>query len=163
MKFDLIDRITKVEPGKSLEGEKALSLAEEYLQDHFPSKPVMPGVFMIETMVQAGAWLVRVSEDFAHSIVILREARGVKYGQFVRPGDRITVSVEMSSMKDGRADIKGRGVVDGKVVVSGRLELEYFNLADRNPAMKPRDAQVLDYLRRRFDMINVCGFKAGKQ
>ena len=163
MKFDLVDRITKVEPGKSLEAEKVLTLAEEYLQDHFPTNPVMPGVLMIETMVQSGAWLVRLTEDFAHSVVLLREARGVKYGQFVRPGDRIQIRVEMTRMGDGRAEIRGKGVVEGRTVVSGKLGLEYYNLADRDPSMASRDEQVVTYLRRRFELINASGFRAGAQ
>ncbi len=153
MKFNLIDRITKVELGESLEAEKVLSLAEEYLQDHFPARPVMPGVLMIETMVQAGAWLVRLSQDFANSIVILREARGVKYGQFVRPGDRLTVHVDMKELADGRAQIRGRGAVDGKTVVSGRLELEYFNMAERNPSMDEQDRLLISELRRQCQRL----------
>ena len=163
MKFELVDRITKVEPGKSLEAQKVLSLAEEYLQDHFPTNPVMPGVLMIEAMVQAGAWLVRLTQDFAYSVVILREVRGIKYGHFVRPGDKMLVSVEMTRMENGRADIRGKGVVDGRTVVSGKLELEYFNLSDRDPALQGRDEQMVEHLRRRFALVNACGFKTNGQ
>ncbi len=163
MKFDLVDRITKVEPGKSLESEKAVSLAEEYLQDHFPTYPVLPGVFMIEAMVQAGAWLVRLTEDFSHSMVVLREARGVKYGQFVRPGDKILVRVELLRMGEGRAEVKGRGEVSGKTVVSGRLELEYFNLGEGDASLKARDEQIVQHLRRRFGFLNACGFSPDVQ
>jgi 3-hydroxyacyl-[acyl-carrier-protein] dehydratase len=159
MKFDLVDRITKVEPGKSLESQKVLPLAEEYLQDHFPTFPVLPGVLMIEAMVQAGAWLVRVSQDFSHSVVILREARGVKYGQFVHPGDRMVVTVEMTRMGDGRAEIRGKGIVEDRTVVSGKLELEYFNLADRDRSLKERDEQIIEHLRRRFGLINASGYR----
>ena len=158
MKFDLVDRIISVEAGKSLEAEKVLSLAEEYLQDHFPTRPVMPGVMMIEAMVQAGAWLVRLSQNFSHSVIVLREAKGVKYGQFVRPGDRMTVSVQMKSMENGRAQIRGAGVVDGRTVVSGRLELEYFNLTDRDPSKESVDRQLVEHFRRKFGFVNACGF-----
>ena len=65
MRFLLIDRITELEPQKSITAVKNLSLAEEYLADHFPGFPVMPGVLMLETLVQAGGWLIRHSEDFA--------------------------------------------------------------------------------------------------
>ena len=163
MKFELVDRITKVEPGRSLEGEKVLSLAEEYLQDHFPTRPVMPGVLMIEAMVQADAWLVRLSQNFAHSIVILREARGVKYGQFVRPGDKMTVCVDMKQMAAGRAQVRGRGLVDGRQAVSGRLELEYFNLVDRFPSMGKVDGELVEHFRRRFRFVNACAFEPTEQ
>ena len=163
MKFDLVDRITKVEVGKSLEAEKVLSLAEEYLQDHFPVRPVMPGVLMIEAMVQAGAWLVRLTQDFANSIVMLREARSVKYGQFVRPGDKMIVTVEMSRMENGLAEIRGRGVVDGRTVVSGKFDLEYYNLTDRDPSLHERDEEIVQHFRRRYKFMNACGFEPGKQ
>ncbi|MGW8257129.1 MAG: 3-hydroxyacyl-ACP dehydratase FabZ family protein, partial [Thermoguttaceae bacterium] len=67
MRFSLIDRIVDVELGVRISAVKTLSMAEEYLADHFPHFPVMPGVLMLEAMTQASAWLVRYSEDFAHS------------------------------------------------------------------------------------------------
>jgi 3-hydroxyacyl-[acyl-carrier-protein] dehydratase len=72
MRFTFVDRVLDLEPGVKITTVKALSLAEEYLADHFPRFPVMPGVLMLEAMTHAGAWLVRVSEDFAHSMVLLK-------------------------------------------------------------------------------------------
>src|SRR6201996_9275201 len=94
MRFVLIDRITELQTGKSLVAVKNLSLAEEYLADHFPGFPVLPGVLMLESMTQAAAWLVRVSEDFRHSMVVLKEARNVKYSKFVEPGQTLSVTAE---------------------------------------------------------------------
>ena len=74
MRFHLLDRIVEVQPGRSLQAVKNLTLGEEYLADHFPGFPVMPGVLMLQTLVEAGAWLLRVSEDFRHSLIVLREA-----------------------------------------------------------------------------------------
>src|SRR5690349_1993879 len=62
MRFTLIDRIVELEPGARIKAIKALSMAEEYLGDHFPKFPVLPGVLMLEALTQAGAWLVRSSE-----------------------------------------------------------------------------------------------------
>ena len=56
MRFNLVDRIVEVQPGRSLQAVKNLTLGEEYLADHFPTFPVMPGVLMLETLVEAGAW-----------------------------------------------------------------------------------------------------------
>jgi 3-hydroxyacyl-[acyl-carrier-protein] dehydratase len=92
MRFVLLDRIVALEPGVRITAVKNLSLAEEYLADHFPGFPVMPGVLMLQAMTEAGAWLVRESEDFAHSVVVLGQANNVKYGQFVEPGQTLTVS-----------------------------------------------------------------------
>jgi len=153
MRFELIDRITEVRPGQSLRAVKALSLAEEYLQDHFPGKPVMPGVMMVEAMVQACAWMVRLETNFKPSVVVLKEARGVRYGQFVNPGDLLTVEVELLKLEEGRAHFKGRGSVDGQTVVSGRLELEYFSLADRKPVLADIDESLRETMRRRYQIL----------
>ena len=86
MRFNLVDRIVEVQPGRSLRAVKNLTLGEEYLADHFPSFPVMPGVLMLQTLVEAGAWLLRLTDDFRHSVIVLREAKNVKYGNLVEPG-----------------------------------------------------------------------------
>ena len=64
MRFSLIDRIVELEPGVRITAVKSLTMAEEYLADHFPHFPVMPGVLMLEALTQAGAWLVRVERGF---------------------------------------------------------------------------------------------------
>ena len=83
MRFSLVDRILTLEPGKSITAVKNLSLAEEYLADHFPGFPVMPGVLMIEALVQAGGWLLRETEGFKYSTILLNEAKAVKFNNFV--------------------------------------------------------------------------------
>ena len=69
MRFTLVDRILEITPGEKIVAIKNLSMAEEYLGDHFPGFPVMPGVLMVEALTQASAWLIRASEDFAHSVL----------------------------------------------------------------------------------------------
>ena len=157
MRFELVDRITAVIPGKSLQAVKALSLAEEYLQDHFPGRPVMPGVLMVEAMVQACAWMVRLETDFEPSVVVLKEGRGIRYGQFVNPGDLLTVDVELVKMGDGRAHFKARGSVDGRMVVSGRLELEYFKLAQQAPGGAAIDEGLRREMRHRYEVVCSSG------
>src|SRR5262245_66674922 len=94
MRFHLLDRIVEVNKGMNIRAVKNLTLGEEYLADHFPTFPVMPGVLMLQTLVEAGAWLLRLTEDFRHSVIVLREARNVKYGTFMEPGRQMTVEVE---------------------------------------------------------------------
>ena len=97
MRFHLIDRIDHWEPGKSLRAAKFLALGEGYLADHFPRFPVMPGVTMLEALFQASAWLVRQSEGFAHSVVLLKEARNIKYSDFVAPGQTPAVTFQFGA------------------------------------------------------------------
>jgi 3-hydroxyacyl-[acyl-carrier-protein] dehydratase len=139
MRFSLIDRITSIAPGKSITAIKNLSLAEEYLADHFPGFPVMPGVLMVEAMVQTGAWLMRYEEDFAYSMVLLKAVKAVKFLNFVSPGKTLHVTTELHGWNDGECTFKGSGTVDGASAVSARLTLERFNLADRNPRFKESD------------------------
>ena len=134
MRFTLLDRILQLDPGSRIVAVKNLSLAEEYLADHFPRFPVMPGVLMLEAMIQAGAWLIRAGEDFAHSVVVLREARNVKYGNFVQPGQTLTITAEVRSQDDRETKLETLGAVDGVQTVSARLVLERYNLADADPA-----------------------------
>src|SRR5215467_226963 len=95
MRFHLVDRIVEVIPGRSLRAVKNLTLGEEYLADHFPTFPVMPGVLMLQTLVEAGAWLLRLTDDFKESVIVLREARNVKYGAFMEPGRQMTIMVDL--------------------------------------------------------------------
>ena len=147
MRFAFADRVLELQPGVKITTVKALSMAEEYLADHFPRFPVMPGVLMLEAMTQAGAWLVRVSEDFAHSIVVLKEARNVKYADFVQPGQVLHVTAEIMKQDPRETHLKAHGTVDGKLAVSGRLVLERFNLADEQPEQATTDEYLKQHLR----------------
>mgnify|MGYP005834018125 CR=1 FL=1 len=153
MRFSLIDRIEYLEPGKRITAIKNLTMAEEYLADHFPQFPVMPGVLMVEAMTQAGAWLVRASEDFAHSMVVLKEVRGVKYGQFVEPGQTLRVVVDIVSQTDRETEVKARGIVDGRTTVNGRLVLARYDLADTHPQQAATDALVRREMRELFGLL----------
>src|SRR5712691_9333827 len=96
MRFNLVDRILEVQPGRLIRVAKNLTLGEEYLADHFPGFPVMPGVLMLQTLVEAGSWLWRLSEDYSHSVIVLREVKNVKYGTFMEPGKQMQISVELA-------------------------------------------------------------------
>ncbi len=153
MRFSLIDRIVDLQPGSRLVAVKSLSMAEEYLADHFPAAPVMPGVLMLETLVQASAWLVRASEDFAHSVVVLKEARSVKYASFVEPGNVLRVTTEMLG-QDGRlTKFKAQGTIDEAVAVSARLVLERFNRDETDVAEREADKYLVNRMRELFGVL----------
>ena len=153
MRFLLIDRITELVPHKSISAVKNLTLAEEYLADHFPGFPVMPGVLMLEALVQAGGWLIRHSEDFAHSAVLLKEVRAIRYNNFVSPGNTLKVDLTLRKQTGPLWDFNGSGTVNGNSAVSARLTLEAFNLADRNPEFESSDSTRRETYRNLFQQI----------
>ena len=153
MRFTLIDRIAELVPGKTIVATKSVSLSEEYLHDHFPKFPVLPGVFMLEAATQACAWLIRASEEFAHSMVVLSEARNIKYANFLAPGQTLTVTAEILKQDERFTTLKIEGRSEEEVNVSGRLVLERFNLADEHPNLAERDETVRRALRRLFAIL----------
>src|SRR5712691_7433037 len=108
MRFNLVDQIIEVEAPRRIRAVKNLTLGEEYLADHFPTFPVMPGVLMLETLAEAGAWLLGATEDFGHSVIALRAARNVKFGTFMQPGRQMTVAVECVGTDERLATFKGK-------------------------------------------------------
>src|SRR3954465_14201013 len=133
MRFNLVDRIVEVRPGHSLRAVKNLTLGEEYLAGPFPTSPVMPGVLMLETLVEAGAWLLRITDDFRHSVITLREARNVKYGNFMQPGKSLIVTAELAEPAGENALVtfKGKGETEGNSTVSAKFTVARYNLRDR--------------------------------
>lgn len=153
MRFSLIDRIVKLEKGKSITAVKNLTMAEEYLADHFPGFPVMPGVLMLESLVQAGAWLMRATEDFRWSTILLKEARAVRFNSFVVPGKTLTVTVNVHKWDGNLCILKGAGAVDETPTVNARLTLEQFNLRDKNPDLAPSDEMRIARMRELFEQL----------
>ncbi len=153
MRFNLVDRINAVEPGKSIRAVKNLTLGEEYLADHFPTFPVMPGVLMLQTLVEAGAWLLRTTEDFRHSMIVLREARSVKYGTFMEPGRQLEITAELVERMADRATFKGKGETEGNAAVTARFTVGTYNLRDQDPNLAATDEQIVGQLRRLYTLL----------
>ena len=153
MRFRQLDQILELQPGKRIVAVKRLDPQEEYLKDHFPRFPVMPGVLMLEAMFQAGAWLVYATEDFQHAVVVLKEARNVKFADFVEPGEQLLVTAEIQG-QDGRlVKLKAQGMLGDSVAVSGRLVLERFNEGDRSAARAMTDQLSTMELRRQLSRL----------
>ncbi len=154
MKFALVDRIIELDPGKRIVTIKAVSLAEEYLADHFATFPVLPGVFMLEAMLESAAWLVRQHEDFAHSFVLLEAAKNVTYKSFVRPGHLLRIEVHCRNLEFAGSEFSGTGRCDDTEVVKARFVLRHFNLADRDPGLADTDVQLVAAARERWALIS---------
>ena len=152
MKFHLIDKVESASSHK-LVGVKQVSLAEEYLGDHFPTFPVLPGVLMLEALTQAASWVLHLRSDFACSICVLKEARNVKYGTFVAPGNALRVEVDLTAATERGGTFKAVGTVGPNQAVSARLELAYFNLADSQPELASVDKRLIERHRARWAIL----------
>ena len=109
MKFNLIDSVLELTDTRIV-ATKHVSLAEEYLADHFPTFPVLPGVMMLEAATQAAGWLMHHRTGFGKSVAVLKEARNVKYGHFVAPGHYLKLDVQYSARHRGRRKLQSHRV-----------------------------------------------------
>ena len=154
MRFILIDKIVSLNEGECLTAVKNVSLAEEYLADHFPTFPVLPGVLLLEGLVESATWLVRQTQGYTHSMVLLEQARNVKYKSFLAPGYQITYRVDAKSIEEDASSFSGYGTVDGDKIVEARFGLRHFNLADRDPMMTPVDTEIIEHLKVRYKLLS---------
>ncbi len=141
MRFAFVDSIIELERGKRIVTVRAVTLGEEYLADHFPTFPVLPGVLMLQALVESATWLVREAQDFAPGVVLLRQAKNVTYKSFVKPGHLLRVEVACRRLERGESDFEGSGLCDNTEVVRAR-----FSLIHRLP--EGRDAAFADAARR---------------
>jgi 3-hydroxyacyl-[acyl-carrier-protein] dehydratase len=153
MRFILIDKVVSLDSGKQIKAVKGLSLAEEYLADHFPAFPVLPGVLLLEGLIESASWLVREAENFAHSMILLEQARNVKYRSFLAPGAQIEYTVETNTIEENVSSFTGFGISGGERIVEAKFGLRHFNLASQNPAMATVDAVVLENMKRQWKLL----------
>ena len=154
MKFNLIDKVESLSDDKIV-AVKYVTLAEEYLADHFPTFPVLPGVMMLEAITQAAGWLLHHRTKFAKSMAILKEAKNVKYGSFVAPGNFLRVEIEYLKPTDaGGATFKATGSVNETSALSARVELAYFNLAEKQPELANLDQRLSEHNKARWTVLH---------
>jgi len=126
MHFSLLDKVIE-QTGGRIVTMKNVTAAEEYLQDHFPTFPVLPGVMMLESMVQAARRLAESIDQTPTQVpLVLGRVRALKYGRFVQPGDTIRIEVELGKRNGDEWDFKGSVVMatlDREVAASGRFIL----------------------------------------
>lgn len=157
VKFNLIDKVESLSDQRIV-AVKYVTLAEEYLADHFPTFPVLPGVMMLEAATQAAGWLWHHRTGFSRSFAILKEARNVKYASFVAPGNALRIEVDLLKPTDAGASFKVAGAVVSSSgastpAVQMRLDLASFNLADKNPELANLDARLIDHNRSRWQLL----------
>jgi 3-hydroxyacyl-[acyl-carrier-protein] dehydratase len=153
MRFILIDKVIEIEKGTRIKAVKNVSLAEEYLGDHFPAFPVLPGVLLLEGMIESASWLVRATGNFAHSMVLLEEARNVKYKSFAAPGKQVEYTVEAKTIEENISSFTGTGASNGESIVEARFGLRHFNLADKDSAMAAVDSKIIEEMKKRWELL----------
>jgi 3-hydroxyacyl-[acyl-carrier-protein] dehydratase len=153
MRFALLDRISELEPGQRIVATKSPTLSEEYLQDHFPMFPVMPGVLMLEAMYQASAWLLRATDNFTHSMVLLKEAKNIKYSGFVKPGETLEIESELQQREGNQSWFKTVGRRDGQIVVRAKMLIESFNLDRGTLGNESVNQRVVSVLKQEFEVL----------
>jgi len=153
MRFRQLDKIIELVPGEKIVAVRQVRADEDYLRDHFPFFPVMPGVLMLEALFQASCWLIRATEDFENSLLVLREAKNVKFADFMEPEQLLQISAEILKLDDESVSIKATGVKGDTVAVSARLLIGKSNLKSKNPDLSALDEFVRESMRMQFEQL----------
>jgi len=122
--FLLVDRVLELDKGKSIKALKNITINEPFFQGHFPNRPVMPGVLMIEALAQAAALLAFDTMDSAPQDDMIYYFAGINAARFKRPvvpGDQLILQVELLRMKVGIFKFNARALVDGELAVEAKI------------------------------------------
>lgn len=123
--FLLVDRIIELDPGKRVVGIKNMTMNEQFFQGHFPGKPVMPGVLMLEAMAQVGAVGMLLKPELQGKIGFYMSIDEVKFRKMIIPGDQIVMEVDIVRLKGRIAQAKGVCKVDGKVACEALMSFAF--------------------------------------
>jgi len=121
--FVLVDRVTDVVAGERIVGHKCVSMTEPWFSGHFPNRPIMPGVLVIEALAQLGGILAYASEPFnpSRSIMYVLAIDKAKFRRTVTPGDRLDLDVAIVRRRTNVWKFRGEASVDGAICASAEL------------------------------------------
>lgn len=126
--FSLVDRIIDFVPGERAVGIKNVTFNEPHFQGHFPGRPIMPGVLIVEAMAQVGGIVLTQMSEVQEGLFMFAGIDKVRFRRPVVPGDQLVMTVELLWVKKRRfGKMQGRAEVDGQLVAEGEL---MFSLVD---------------------------------
>ena len=126
--FLLVDRLLEVIPGERAVGLKNVTINEPFFQGHFPGRPIMPGVLIVEAMAQVGAMAILGMPENSGRLALFTGIDNLRFKRQVVPGDTLRLEMEIIKMRGPVGKGRGTATVDGKVAVTGEL---MFALADK--------------------------------
>ena len=153
MRFRQLDKITELVRGKRISAVRHVRADEDYLRDHFPLFKVMPGVLMLEALFQASCWLIRDTEGFENSLLTLKEARNVKFADFMEPGQTLNITAEILKLESKSVSIKASGTKGNSIAVSARLVIAKSNLKSEDLGLAPLDEFMRENMREQFELL----------
>ena len=119
--FLLVDRITYLDKGKKAIGLKSVTMNEFFFQGHFPGKPIMPGVLLIEAMAQVGGVLMLACEEHQGKLAYFLAANNVKFRKTVEPGSQLIIEVTAGRIKSKTGTVYTKAFVGNKLVAEAEL------------------------------------------
>lgn len=119
----LVDRVESIDPNRSIVAIKAVSINEDFFQGHFPGRPIMPGVLIVEALAQAAGVLAVESLGLANSgkLVYFMGIDGAKFRRPVEPGVLLRLEVEFLQKRETVCKFSGRATVDGKLAAEAQF------------------------------------------
>lgn len=127
--FLLVDKILEIDENKKAIGIKNVTINEPFFQGHFPGKPIMPGVLIVEALAQVGACALLYDEKNKDKLVLFAGIDKIRFKHQVTPGDQLLLEVELTKSKGSIGKAKALATVQGKVAAEGQL---MFALVDKN-------------------------------
>ena len=127
--FLLVDRVVEIEKGKKAIGIKNVTINDNFFQGHFPTRPIMPGVLMVEAMAQTGGVVVLTSEEHRGKVAFFMATDNVKFRKPVVPGDQLIMEVEVVKDKSKFAQLRAVAKVNGEVAAEADMVFSFTDAA----------------------------------
>lgn len=119
--FLLVDRVTSMEPGLRAKGYKNLTANEQFFEGHFPDRPIMPGVLMVEALAQLACVALLSKDEYKGMLGVFTGMDGLKFRTMVVPGDRLDLEVELLKMKGPLGKVRVQAKVGDKIACEGEI------------------------------------------